>query len=64
MRFQAGADRLRVIRLVFAAILVRSVPCLGVISSTIRAILARIADFGRYAAASVPRSSTTRRRML
>lgn len=64
MRFQAGADRLMGIGLACVLILFRLVPCLGVISSTIRPIPARIADFGRYAGVNVPRSSTTRRRML
>jgi hypothetical protein len=64
MRFQCAADRLMAIRPVIPPIVVRSAPCLGVISSTIRLITARIAVSGRYAAFSVPLSSTTRRRML
>jgi hypothetical protein len=50
MRFQCGADRLMAIRPTMPPIVVRSAPCLGVISSTIRLITARIAVSGRYAA--------------
>ena len=64
MRFLAGSDRLKGIRLAVVPILVRSVRRIGVIPSTIRPISAWIADSGRYAAVNAPRWSTTRRRIL
>jgi hypothetical protein len=64
MRLQASVGGLIGIRRAMTPILFRSALWLGVISSTIRAIFAWIADHGRYACAGVPRSSSTRRRML